>query len=262
MTHYSATEPLPATFHHLKVNPACFGALMDWRKPFEIRRDDRFFQTGDIVQFIYWDEALCAQYLDMSGLPRLDRRITWILHGGQFGLEAGYVALGLGPIREEQPVRQLLELQAEPAPQPEDTARTRQLAFADNAWQARMETISNFGTDVHRERIRAFLENRGIKVEVRGEIVDFILAIGRNAAQATMRDIARKLTPGDDGWHLSVPWTRQYLYGLLVNQGFPPFALPCEPGNLQPDYVADAGREEWRGEAARADASPDNNSAA
>lgn len=35
--------------HKLKCNPVCFQATMDKEKTFEIRKNDRHFQKGDIV---------------------------------------------------------------------------------------------------------------------------------------------------------------------------------------------------------------------
>ena len=82
--------------HRLKTWPNYFDAVVSGEKTFEVRRDDRGFQKGDV---------LCLQRFDpVSGYSRdlttrktveVLRRVTWVLTGGQFGIEPGYVVLGL-----------------------------------------------------------------------------------------------------------------------------------------------------------------------
>jgi Domain of unknown function (DUF3850) len=43
------------TTHRLKSWPESFRAILAGRKRFEIRRDDRNFQPGDIVELLQWD---------------------------------------------------------------------------------------------------------------------------------------------------------------------------------------------------------------
>lgn len=76
--------------HTLKVWPEYFCALDAKVKPFEVRKADRDYKVGDTLYLQEWDPG--AQ--DFTG------RITWaeityVLHGGQFGIEAGWVVLGL-----------------------------------------------------------------------------------------------------------------------------------------------------------------------
>lgn len=59
-------------------------------KPFEVRRNDRDYQVGDTVVLHEWNPG-SERYTGR----KLDRRITYILAGGQFGVEQGYVVLGL-----------------------------------------------------------------------------------------------------------------------------------------------------------------------
>jgi hypothetical protein len=87
--------------HTLKTLPVYFDAVERGEKTFEIRRDDRGFQKGDVVRLKRFDPQL--GYTTIPGQGRfselsLERRIAWILTGGQFGLEPGYVILALAPV--------------------------------------------------------------------------------------------------------------------------------------------------------------------
>lgn len=78
--------------HELKTWPAYFEDILRGDKNFEVRRDDRRppFRVGDALIMREWDER--SGY---SG-DKLWRRITYVLPGDQFGIEAGYCVLGLG----------------------------------------------------------------------------------------------------------------------------------------------------------------------
>jgi hypothetical protein len=80
--------------HRLKMHAAYFGAVVEGVKPFDVRRDDRGFQRGDYVLLVE-----TAQLLDGSAWQPTGREaqyeITYVLTGGQFGIEPGYVVLGL-----------------------------------------------------------------------------------------------------------------------------------------------------------------------
>lgn len=85
--------------HKLKTWPVYFDAVKRGEKPFEVRRDDRGFQKGDvlILQRTCEDSLHLVDY-DYHGkvAHELRHEITYILTGGQFGIEPGYVVLGLG----------------------------------------------------------------------------------------------------------------------------------------------------------------------
>lgn len=84
--------------HELKCLPPYYDAIERGEKTFDVRRDDRGFQKGDIVVLQRTDENRkgSVEY-DYDGNVRhkLRRKITYILTGGQLGIEAGYVVLGL-----------------------------------------------------------------------------------------------------------------------------------------------------------------------
>jgi hypothetical protein len=78
--------------HELKCWPAYFKDVLRGDKNFEVRPDDRTppFHVGDTLVLREWDERN-----GYSG-DKLWRRITYILPGDQFGIEAGYCVMGLG----------------------------------------------------------------------------------------------------------------------------------------------------------------------
>lgn len=78
------------TIHVLKVWPEFYRELASGNKTFEIRKDDRGLQTGDILKLWEFDPNT-SKY---SG-RYLTRRIGYILTGPAFGLEDGYVCLSL-----------------------------------------------------------------------------------------------------------------------------------------------------------------------
>lgn len=90
--------------HVLKTHPAYFDAIKRGEKNFEVRKDDRGFQKGDTLVLqrtredrlheVEWDFAY-----RVGETPRarheLRRKVMWVLTGGQFGIEPGYVVMAL-----------------------------------------------------------------------------------------------------------------------------------------------------------------------
>lgn len=90
--------------HTLKMWPTCFDAVKRGDKPFTVRRDHRGFQRGDVVVFHQTcEDALHRVEYDFNGEVKhtLRRKITYVLTGGQLGIEPGYVVLGLAAISED-----------------------------------------------------------------------------------------------------------------------------------------------------------------
>lgn len=87
--------------HELKVWPEFWEPLRSGEKRFEVRRNDRGFRTGDIV--VLQKTRFPPPLFDGSkahGIPirtgeEIHKRIGWILDGGQFGIERGYVVMQL-----------------------------------------------------------------------------------------------------------------------------------------------------------------------
>lgn len=77
--------------HELKTWPEFFEAVLNGNKTFEVRRDDRGFSVGDILHLKEYDISL-NRYTGRE----LAKTVTYILRGGKFGIEVGYVVMGLG----------------------------------------------------------------------------------------------------------------------------------------------------------------------
>jgi hypothetical protein len=88
------------TVHTLKTWARYYDAVADGRKTFEVRKNDRAFQTGDILELVKINND--PPYNVMTTMEsrfnavKLRKRITYLLQGGQFGIEPGYCVLGLG----------------------------------------------------------------------------------------------------------------------------------------------------------------------
>lgn len=80
--------------HELKTRCEYFQAVFDGKKPFEVRKDDRNYQTGDWLMLREWDHGRC-EYTGMW----LQCYVTYKLAGGAFGVEEGYCVLGLSEWR-------------------------------------------------------------------------------------------------------------------------------------------------------------------
>lgn len=85
--------------HILKTWGRYWDVVASGEKTFEVRRDDRGFQKGDVLVLRRCDDAP-PHYESEGDAGRfstrdLRKRVTWILTGGQFGIEPGYVVMGL-----------------------------------------------------------------------------------------------------------------------------------------------------------------------
>lgn len=80
--------------HNLKTWPEYFQELWSGNKTFEVRKADRDFQVGDTLVLREWDPTLKA-YTARDVVAT----ITYILHGGQFGVDEGYCVLAFKQIQ-------------------------------------------------------------------------------------------------------------------------------------------------------------------
>lgn len=95
--------------HELKCLSCYFWAIDSGDKPFDARRDDRGFQKGDICIFKEFDPAktsVISGWRDGYSGNEIEREITYILTGGQWGIEPGYVILGLKKVRASTPFKE------------------------------------------------------------------------------------------------------------------------------------------------------------
>lgn len=88
--------------HRLKTWATAFEAIEAGRKTFEVRFNDRFFQAGDLVELVKVSDEAPHYNVNRPGERfseiTLQRRIGWMLHGGQFGIQPGYVVFQLEPV--------------------------------------------------------------------------------------------------------------------------------------------------------------------
>lgn len=78
--------------HDVKIWPDFYARAETGDKTFELRKNDRDYRVGDIVRLHEWKPE------DQEYTGRvLVRRITYITHGGRFGLQEGYVCFSLTP---------------------------------------------------------------------------------------------------------------------------------------------------------------------
>ena len=96
-------EKMMDSIHELKTINRYWDALEAGTKTFEVRKNDRAFQTGDVIVLTRTREngSYDTRPQDRGGefsRSQISFRITYLLQGGQFGIEAGYCVLGLGPV--------------------------------------------------------------------------------------------------------------------------------------------------------------------
>lgn len=93
--------------HELKTLPTYWDAIQRGEKTFEVRRNDRGFQKGDELRLMRHNGMHSAPLLppgEYSVYEQhyiLRRKITYILAGGQFGIEPGFVVMALAEVPRE-----------------------------------------------------------------------------------------------------------------------------------------------------------------
>lgn len=80
--------------HEIKIAEDYADAVLDGSKTFEIRRNDRGYQKGDLIKFIVIDRDLSLKVSEHGLNDRL-YKITYV-HSG-LGMADGYVALSIEP---------------------------------------------------------------------------------------------------------------------------------------------------------------------
>jgi hypothetical protein len=93
--------------HELRCWAPYFDEIKAGRKTFELRRDDRGYQKGDELVLVRADPEHPHGFWTESGAPALRNeaatlrmRVTYITHGGRFGLQDGWVCMGISEISE------------------------------------------------------------------------------------------------------------------------------------------------------------------
>lgn len=84
--------------HQLKIWESFANCVLDGSKTFEVRKNDRGFQKGDIIDFVVMDDGgVCHNYFHQLNGKRYE--ITYVL--SDWGIEKGYVALGIKEYKGE-----------------------------------------------------------------------------------------------------------------------------------------------------------------
>jgi hypothetical protein len=86
-----------ARIHDLKTWPAQFAAVIDGRKRFEVRVNDRDYAVGDVLRLREWRPEL--SFANATGRV-FDVRVTYMAQG-VFGLPAHLCVLSVEPIASE-----------------------------------------------------------------------------------------------------------------------------------------------------------------
>ena len=90
---FHITNPARHQTHELKLWPPCFAAVQSGNKPFDVRENDQDFQVGDVVHLREF-EPETEQYTGQH----LTRWVSYVLHGGPFGLQANWCVLGFSDL--------------------------------------------------------------------------------------------------------------------------------------------------------------------
>jgi hypothetical protein len=85
--------PRSSVVHDLKCWPNAFRAIVDGRKCFEIRKNDRDFRPGDRLVLNEWDPGT-GQYISEP----IEVDVTYMVFGGQWGLPDNLCVMSLGPV--------------------------------------------------------------------------------------------------------------------------------------------------------------------
>jgi ASC-1-like (ASCH) protein len=76
--------------HELKTWPSFWEAVYNGTKTFEVRKNDRDFKKGDTLILQEWD----TENMDYTS-RWLSCKVIYVLHGGNFGIEEGYVVMSI-----------------------------------------------------------------------------------------------------------------------------------------------------------------------
>lgn len=100
--------------HYLKTDPAVFAALLEGAKTYELRKNDRAYQNGDILilkETVHTGAEMAAgAWLSYTGRQTV-RLVTHVLHGPIYGLAEGWVILSVVPLTGAQRLDHFLLLE-------------------------------------------------------------------------------------------------------------------------------------------------------
>jgi hypothetical protein len=82
--------------HDLKTWQPYFEEVWHGRKRFEVRKNDRDYKVGDYLDLMeYLPEESKQSGNDVYGPRSVTCRIDYILEGGNFGIEPGYIVMSI-----------------------------------------------------------------------------------------------------------------------------------------------------------------------
>ena len=84
--------------HYLKIREDYADAVLSGEKTFELRYNDRHYKKGDLIKFKVINRNQCA--VPKHKLNGKEYEITYVLGG--WGLNTGYLALGIKPHEAEE----------------------------------------------------------------------------------------------------------------------------------------------------------------
>lgn len=76
--------------HHIKCHPTVFEKIVSGEKDWELRKNDRDYQTGDILWIEEWDPSI-EEYTGLS----IRALAGFILYGGVYGLPENMCIISL-----------------------------------------------------------------------------------------------------------------------------------------------------------------------
>lgn len=76
--------------HHLKTWSEYYYSVGNGSKTFEVRKNDRNYKVGDILILKNWDNEKQRFFVG-----EITVEVTYILQGGNFGIQEGYCVMGI-----------------------------------------------------------------------------------------------------------------------------------------------------------------------
>ena len=89
---------LMTRLHHIKIQENFAGSVLSGEKSFELRRNDRGYQKGDLIQFeVVNSVGVLVPEHELEGKKFM---ITYVLSG--WGLQEGFVALAIKEVKSDE----------------------------------------------------------------------------------------------------------------------------------------------------------------
>jgi hypothetical protein len=79
--------------HTLKTWPAYFDAILDGRKTYEIRVNDRDYKVGDILLLQEWN-PIASRHTERE----IRVLVTYMTEGGDWGIPEGHCVMAVRPV--------------------------------------------------------------------------------------------------------------------------------------------------------------------